>query len=271
MNNLVLLLEEDGVDEAEDAEDDDADVDGERGHGLVAEVHVAAAEAVDHVGDGLVAVEVLLVGVLEPGPQLLEAPALGLLRQRPVVEPPRLLPAQHVVRLPQPDEPLRRLPQRQRRRVRVVLLGQPPVRRLYLLDVRLRFHPQELVVRLGWVVDEVGEPPTERLLLPAAAAVLLGVPADPPFVRVRPVYPRVHRLLLPLRRRPSRRSSSRGRLRLRRAPRRHRDDERPPAPAPAVDARSPPVEERRERGGCRGRRHARPECSVRARGGARVE
>lgn len=143
MNNLVLLLEEDGVDEAEDAEDDDADVDGERGHGLVAEVHVAAAEAVDHVGDGLVAVEVLLVGVLEPGPQLLEAPALGLLRQRPVVEPPRLLPAQHVVRLPQPDEPLRRLPQRQRRRVRVVLLGQPPVRRLYLLDVRLRFHPQE--------------------------------------------------------------------------------------------------------------------------------
>lgn len=143
MNNLVLLLEEDGVDEAEDAEDDDADVDGERGHGLVAEVHVAAAEAVDHVGDGLVAVEVLLVGVLEPGPQLLEAPALGLLRQRPVVEPPRLLPAQHVVRLPQPDEPLRRLPQRQRRRVRVVLLGQPTVRRLYLLYVRLRLHPQE--------------------------------------------------------------------------------------------------------------------------------
>lgn len=199
----VLLLEEHGVDDAADGEDDDDDVDGERGHGLVAELHVPPAEAVDHVRHGLVVLDVLLVRVLEPGPELLQPPALGLLRQRPVVEPPGLLLAQHVVHLPQADELLRRCLERQRRRVWVVLLGQPPVRRLDLLKVRLRRYPQELVVRLGGGVDEVGEPPSQRLVLAATAvtvAFLLGLAANPAFVRVRPVYPRVHRLLLPLRR-----------------------------------------------------------------------
>lgn len=145
----VLLLEDDDVDDAEDAEDDDADVDGEGGHGLVAERHVLAAEAVDHVRHGLVVLEVELVGVIELGPELLQAAALGLLRQRPVVEQPALLLAQHVVHLPQPDELLRRRLERQRRRVRVVLLGQPPVRRLDLLDVRIRFYSQEPGVQEG--------------------------------------------------------------------------------------------------------------------------
>ena len=55
-------------------------------------------------------------------------------------------------------------------------------------------------MRLGRVVDEVGEPPSQRLVLAAAAtaaAFLLGIASYPPFVRVGPVYPRVHRLLLP--------------------------------------------------------------------------
>jgi hypothetical protein len=45
-------------------------------------------------------------------------------------------------------------------------------------------------------VDEVGETSSQRLLA-AAAAVLLGVPSYPPFVRVGSVYPRVHCLLPP--------------------------------------------------------------------------
>ena len=40
-------------------------------------------------------------------------------------------------------------------------------------------------MRLGRGVDEVGEPPSQRLVLAAAAsAVLLGLATDPPFVRV---------------------------------------------------------------------------------------
>lgn len=100
----VLLLEEESIDDAADGDNDDDDIDGERSHGLVAELHVLAAEAVDHVWHGLVVDDVLLVGVLEPGPELLQAAALGLLRQRPVVEPALLLLAQHVVHLPQADE-----------------------------------------------------------------------------------------------------------------------------------------------------------------------
>lgn len=100
----VLLLEEESIDDAADGDNDDDDIDGERSHGLVAELHVLAAEAVDHVRHGLVVDDVLLVGVLEPGPELLQAAALGLLRQRPVVEPALLLLAQHVVHLPQADE-----------------------------------------------------------------------------------------------------------------------------------------------------------------------
>ena len=139
----VLLLEERSIDDAADGDDDDDDIKGERSHGLVAELHVLAAEAVNHVWHGFVVDDVLLVGVLESGPELLQAAALGLLRQRPVVEPPCLLLAQHVVHLPQADELLRRHLERQRCRVRVVLFGQPPVRRLDLLDVRLRRYPQE--------------------------------------------------------------------------------------------------------------------------------
>lgn len=139
----VLLLEEDGVDDAAEGDDDDDDINGERGHGLVAELHVFPAEAVDHVRHGHVVLDVLLVGVLEPGPELLQPPALGLLRQRPVVESPGLLLAQYVVHLPQADELLRRRLERQRRGVRVVLLGQPTVRRLDLLKVRIRCYPQE--------------------------------------------------------------------------------------------------------------------------------
>jgi hypothetical protein len=142
----VLLLEEQSVDDADYGDDDDDKIDGERGHGLVAELHVPAAEAVYHVRHGLVVLDVLLVGVLEPGPELLQPPALGLLRQRPVVEPPGLLLAQHVVHLPEADELLRCHLERQRRRVWVVLLGQPPVRRLDLLDVRLRRYPQEPLI-----------------------------------------------------------------------------------------------------------------------------
>jgi hypothetical protein len=41
-------------------------MDAERGHGLIAEFHVFAAEAMDRVGHRLVVLEVLLVGVLEP-------------------------------------------------------------------------------------------------------------------------------------------------------------------------------------------------------------
>jgi len=139
----VLLLEEHGVDDADDGDDDDDEIDGEGGHGLVAELHVSAAESVDHVWHGLVVLYVLLVGVLEPGPHLLQPPALGHLRQRPVVEPPAFLLAQHVVHLPEADELHRRHHERQSRRVWVVLLGQPPVRRLDLLDVRLWSNPQE--------------------------------------------------------------------------------------------------------------------------------
>jgi hypothetical protein len=87
----VLLLEEHSIDDAADGDDDDDDIKGERSHGLVAELHVLAAEAVNHVRHGFVVDDVLLVGVLQPGPELLQAAALGLLRQRPVVEPPRLL------------------------------------------------------------------------------------------------------------------------------------------------------------------------------------
>lgn len=195
----VLLLEENSIDDAADGDDDDNDIDGERSHGLIAKLHVLAAEAVNHVWHGFVVDDVLLVWVLEPGPELLQAAALGLLRQRPVVEPPCLLLAQHVVHLSQADELLRRHLERQRRRVRVVLLGQPPVRRLDLLDVRLWRYAKELVVRLGRVVDEVRESPSQRLVLAAAAAVafLLGLASYPPFVGVGPVYPGVHRLLLP--------------------------------------------------------------------------
>ena len=139
----VLLLEEHSVDDADDGDNDDDEINGERGHGLVAELHVSAAESVDHVWHGLVVLDVLLVGVLEPGPELLQPPALGLLRQRPVVEPPAFLLAQHVVHLPEADELLRRHLERQSRRVWVVLLGQPPVRSLDLLDVRLWSNPQE--------------------------------------------------------------------------------------------------------------------------------
>lgn len=142
----VLLLEEQGVDDAADAEYKDGDVEGERGHGLVAELHVLPAEAVHHVRHGLVVLDVELVGVLEARPELLQPAALGLLRQRPVVEAAAVLLAQHAVHLPEPDELLRRRLERQPRRVRVVLLGQPPVRRLDLLDVRLRCYSQELVV-----------------------------------------------------------------------------------------------------------------------------
>lgn len=133
-----MLLEEDGVDDAADAEDDDADVEREGGHGLVAELHVLPAKAIDRVRHGLVILEVELVGVLEAGPELLQPTALGLLRQRPVVEAAALLLAKHLVHLPQPDELLRRRLERQPRRVRVVLLGQPPVRRLDLLQVGAR-------------------------------------------------------------------------------------------------------------------------------------
>jgi hypothetical protein len=140
---LLLVLEGDGVDDAEEGDDEDDDIDGERGHGLVAELHVLAAEAVNRVGHGLVVLEVLLVGILEPGPELLQPAALGLLRQRPVVEPPGLLLAQQVVNLPEADELLRRRLQWQCRCVRVVLLGQPPVRRFDLLEVCLRIYPQK--------------------------------------------------------------------------------------------------------------------------------
>lgn len=133
-----MLLEEEGVDDAADAEDDDADVEREGCHGLVAELHVLPAKAIHCVGHGLVVLEVELVGVLEAGPELLQPAALGLLRQRPVVEAAALLLAQHLVHLPEPDELLRRRLERQPRRVRVVLLGQPPVRRLDLLQVRAR-------------------------------------------------------------------------------------------------------------------------------------
>ena len=64
-------------------------------------------------------------------------------------------------------------------------------------------------MRLGRVVDEVGEPPSQRLVLAAAVAFLLGVASYPPFVRVRPVYPGVHRLLLPWSRTVRRRRWSR--------------------------------------------------------------
>lgn len=139
----VLLLEEDGVDDAADAEEDDDDIEPKSGHGLVTELHVLPTEAVDHVRHGLVALDVLLIGVLETGPELLQPAALGLLRQRPVVEPPGLLLAQHVVHLPEPDELLGSRLERQPRGVRVELLGQPPVRRLDLFYVRLRCYSQE--------------------------------------------------------------------------------------------------------------------------------
>jgi hypothetical protein len=152
---LLLVLEDDGVDDAEEGDDEDDDIDGERGHGLVAELHVLAAEAVNRVGHGLVVLEVLLVGILEPGPELLQPAALGLLRQGPVVEPPGLLLAQQVVNLPEADELLRRRLQWQRRCVRVVLLGQPPVRSLYLLEVRLRIYPQKPAQFTASVVSSI--------------------------------------------------------------------------------------------------------------------
>jgi hypothetical protein len=85
----------------------------------------------------------------------------------------------------------------------------------------------QLVVRLGRAVDDVGETRSQRLLLAAAAAVLLGVPSYPPFVRIRPVYPRVHRLLLPL--------LSPGWLGVRRARGGHRDVNAPSAWLTAVE------------------------------------
>lgn len=95
-------------------------------------------------------------------------------------------------------------------------------------------------MRFGRAVDEVGEAPSQRLVLAAAAAIafLLGLATNPPFLWVRPVYPRVHRLLLRLPRR---------RLGVRRARGGNDDDG---ARAPPV-AGLVPVEERRE--GARGR------------------
>lgn len=102
----------------------------------------------------------------------------------------------------------------------------------------------QLVVRLGRGVDEVGEPPSQRLVLAAAAvtvAFLVGLGANPAFVRIRPVYPRVHRLLLPLRRR---------RLGVRRARGRNNDHgvRAPPAAAPVKERR----QGARRRGCCHG-------------------
>lgn len=142
----VLLLEEQGVDDAADADDEDGNVERERGHGLIAELHVLPAKAIYHVWHGLVVLDVELVRILKSGPELLQPAALGLLRQRPVVESSGLLLAEHVVHLTEPDELLRCRLERQPRGVRVVLLGQPPVRRLDLLYVRLRCYSQELVV-----------------------------------------------------------------------------------------------------------------------------
>ena len=106
-------------------------------------------------------------------------------------------------------------------------------------------------MRLGRGVDEVGEPPSQRLVLAAAAsAVLLGLATDPPFVRVGPVYPRVHRLLLLLPR-----TGCGRRLGVRRARGGNDDGARAPPAARLV-----PVEEGREGARGRGCRHGKCAC-----------
>lgn len=102
-------------------------------------------------------------------------------------------------------------------------------------------------MRLGRVVDKVGETRSQRLVLAAAAAAagafLLGVASYPPFVGVRPVYPGVHRLLPPGSRAVRRRRLGVGRAR-------SGDDD-------CLGAPLVPVEEGREGGRGRGRRHGK--------------
>ncbi|URE11301.1 hypothetical protein MUK42_35509 [Musa troglodytarum] len=136
MESSPFSITQDDINDAADGEEDDADVDGEGRHRLIAQLHVLPTEAVDRVRHGLPVAHVLLVRILELHSHLSQAAALRLLRQRPIVEAPAVPVAQHVVGLPQLNEPLRGCLERERRRVGMVLLRQPPVRRLDLLHVR---------------------------------------------------------------------------------------------------------------------------------------
>ncbi|CAL9764637.1 unnamed protein product [Musa acuminata subsp. burmannicoides] len=174
-----------------DGEEDDADVDGEGRHRLIAQLHVLPTEAVDRVRHGLPVAQVLLVRILQLHPHLSQAAALRLLRQRPIVEAPAVLVAHHVVGLPQLNELLRGSLERERRRVGMVLLRQPS-KGSERERGRGRWNgEQDLLVVGSSRFDEIRESFSQILFLLASAGVRLGLSPDPTFVRAGPVNPGV--------------------------------------------------------------------------------